>query len=117
MDPLKEAQAAEVGLKNGIITYSDLYASEGKDWEESLEQRKREQDKIKDLGLEEVINNDSKPKDKTNKEAEIYKNRDDQIGIEKLRYPLIEKKGILVPDTTKEYKKLLYARVGCVASN
>jgi lambda family phage portal protein len=69
VDPLKEAQAAEVGLKNGIITYSDLYASEGKDWEESLEQRKREQDKIKELGLEEVINNDSKPKDKTKEEA------------------------------------------------
>jgi len=69
VDPLKEAQAAEVGLKNGIITYSDLYASEGKDWEESLEQRKREQDKIKELGLEEVINNDSKPKDKAKEEA------------------------------------------------
>jgi len=62
VDPLKEAQAAEVGLKNGIITYSDLYASEGKDWEESLEQRKREQDKIKELGLEDVINNDNKAK-------------------------------------------------------
>ena len=69
VDPLKEAQAAEVGLKNGIITYSDLYASEGKDWEESLEQRKREQTKIKELGLEEVISNDSKPKDKTKEEA------------------------------------------------
>ena len=63
VDPLKEAQAAEVGLKNGIITYSDLYASEGKDWEESLEQRKREQTKIKELGLEDVIANDSKPKE------------------------------------------------------
>ena len=62
VDPLKEAQAAEVGLKNGIVTYSDLYASEGKDWEESLEQRKREQDKIKELGLEDVINNDNKAK-------------------------------------------------------
>ena len=64
VDPLKEAQAAEVGLKNGIITYSDLYASEGKDWEESLEQRKREQDKIKELGLEGVLSNDTKPKEK-----------------------------------------------------
>nr|MDD5422826.1 phage portal protein [Candidatus Omnitrophota bacterium] len=64
VDPLKEVQAAEVGLKNGITTYSDLYASEGKDWEESLEQRKREQAKIKELGLEDVIANDSKPKEK-----------------------------------------------------
>jgi hypothetical protein len=53
----------------------------------------------------------------SNKEAEIYRSRADQIGIEKMRYPLIEKGGILVPDTTKEFTALLYARVGCVASN
>ncbi|MDD5500510.1 MAG: phage portal protein [Candidatus Omnitrophica bacterium] len=52
VDPLKEAQAAEVGLKNGIVTYSDLYAQEGKDWEESFEQRKREATKMKELDLE-----------------------------------------------------------------
>jgi len=52
VDPLKEAQAAEVGLRNGIVTYSDLYAQDGKDWEECFEQRKREQDKFKELGLE-----------------------------------------------------------------
>ncbi|HNX82606.1 MAG TPA: hypothetical protein PKL77_10740, partial [Candidatus Omnitrophota bacterium] len=43
---------AEVGIRNGIITYSDLYSAQGKDWEECFEQRKREQEKIKDLGLE-----------------------------------------------------------------
>jgi len=53
----------------------------------------------------------------SNKEAEIYRSREDQIGIEKLRYPLIEKSGILVPDITKGFSALLYARVGCVASN
>jgi len=52
VDPLKEAQAAEVGIRNGIITYSDLYSAQGKDWEECFEQRKREQEKIKELGLE-----------------------------------------------------------------
>jgi lambda family phage portal protein len=51
VDPLKEAKAAEVGLKNGIVTHSDLYSAQGKDWEESFEQRKRELDKIKELGL------------------------------------------------------------------
>jgi capsid protein len=61
VDPLKEAQAAEVGLRNGIVTYSDLYAQEGKDWEESFEQRKREQEKLKNLGLE-VNNGDAKQK-------------------------------------------------------
>lgn len=51
------------------------------------------------------------------KEEEIYKTKEDLIGIEKMRYPLIEHNGILVPDTTKEYKTMLYARVGCTASN
>jgi capsid protein len=57
---LKEAQAAEVGLRNGIVKYSDLYAQEGKDWEESFEQRKREQAKLKELGLE--VNNGNNAK-------------------------------------------------------
>ncbi|MCX6754284.1 MAG: hypothetical protein NTU81_00440 [Candidatus Nomurabacteria bacterium] len=52
-----------------------------------------------------------------NKEKEIYKIREDQRGIEKLRYQLVEKNGILVPDTTKEFKTMLYARVDCNASN
>ena len=50
-----------------------------------------------------------------NKEQEIYKAG--KTGIEKLRYPLIEQAGILVPDTTKEFTTMLYARVGCTASN
>ena len=50
-----------------------------------------------------------------NKEEEVY--RANKTGIEKLRYPLIEDKGILVPDTTKEYTLMQYARVGCTASN
>lgn len=50
-----------------------------------------------------------------NKEQEIY--RTGKTGIEKLHYPLIEEKGILVPDVTKEFNAMLYARVGCTASN
>jgi hypothetical protein len=50
-----------------------------------------------------------------NKEQEIY--RTGKTGIEKLRYPLVEGKGMLVPDTTKEFSTMLYARVGCTASN
>lgn len=52
-----------------------------------------------------------------NKEKELYKVRADQIGLEKLRYPLLEQKGILVPDMSKEFKTMLYARVGCNGSN
>ena len=50
-----------------------------------------------------------------NQEKEIY--RAGLTGIEKLRYPLIEGKGLLLPDTTKEFQVMRYARVGCTASN
>lgn len=50
-----------------------------------------------------------------NKEKEIY--RTGLVGIEKLRYPLVETVGMLVPDTTKDFQVLSYARVGCTASN
>lgn len=50
-----------------------------------------------------------------NKEEEIY--RTNKVGIEKLRYPLVEDAGILVPDTTKEFKTMTYARVECIGSN
>lgn len=50
-----------------------------------------------------------------NQEKEMYQTN--KTGIEKLRYPLIEKKDMLVPDITKEYKILQYSRVNCGASN
>ncbi len=50
-----------------------------------------------------------------NKEIEIY--RTGKTGIEKLRYQLKEEGGTLVPDMTKEFAVLRYARVGCTASN
>jgi len=50
-----------------------------------------------------------------NQEKEIY--RTNKVGIEKLRYPLIEQSGVLVPDTTQDFSILSYARVGCTASN
>ena len=49
------------------------------------------------------------------KEKEIYKTN--KTGIDKLRYQLVEKDGMLVPDTTKAFKILSYARVDCTASN
>ena len=52
-----------------------------------------------------------------NMEAEIYKVRSDQTGLEKLRYPLTEGKDMLIPDTTKPFQTVLYSRVGCQGSN
>ncbi|MCD6459412.1 phage portal protein [bacterium] len=58
VDPYKEAKAAEVGLKTGIKTYADIYANNGQDWEEAFEQRKREKDKLNELGLDGVEDED-----------------------------------------------------------
>ena len=70
VDPLKEAKAAEVGLKNGITTHADLYSAQGKDWEESFEQRKRELDKIKELGLPQGDTNAKEEKEDTKEDDE-----------------------------------------------
>ncbi len=51
-----------------------------------------------------------------NTEQEIY--QASLVGIDRLRYPLIDKyKEGLFPDTTKEFKRIPYVRVGCESSN
>ncbi|MDQ3075933.1 MAG: META domain-containing protein [bacterium] len=49
------------------------------------------------------------------KEKEIYKAG--KIGIEKLRYPLLEESGMLVPDLKKGYQTLNYIKVDCPVEN
>lgn len=51
VDPLKEAKATETDLATGVTTLEQECAERGLNWEEVLEQRKREQDKIEGLGL------------------------------------------------------------------
>lgn len=50
-----------------------------------------------------------------NKEKEIF--QAGLTGIEKLRYQLLEGKGMLVPDMTKPYTLLKYSRIQCEGSN
>ena len=51
INPLMDAQAEEIRLLNGSITLAEVYADRGKNWEEELEQRKKEVEKIEELGL------------------------------------------------------------------
>ena len=51
----------------------------------------------------------------TNKEVEVYGTT--KTGLKKLRYPLVEDKGMLIPDMTKTYQVMNYARVECTGSN
>lgn len=52
VDPLKEANAQSVRLKSLTTTLSDEYARQGKDWEEQLRQIAKEQELIRELGIE-----------------------------------------------------------------
>ncbi len=80
VDPLKEAKAAEVGLKNGIVTHADLYSAQGKDWEEGFEQRKRELDKMNELGLPQntdIAKEKEEPEEDEDEDEEEKENKKD----------------------------------------
>ena len=49
VDPVKEANGAQISLKNNMTTLSNVLASRGEDLDETLETRAREIKKIKDL--------------------------------------------------------------------
>jgi len=51
IDPTKEISAAKDAVKGNISTLADECAAHGKDWEEVLEQRAREEERRKQLGL------------------------------------------------------------------
>jgi capsid protein len=51
IDPVKEAKASQLRLETGLSTLEDECATQGLDWEEVLEQRAREQTKMRELGL------------------------------------------------------------------
>ena len=49
IDPSSESEAAKTDLETNVTTLSDLITAKGGDWEEHLEQRARELQKIKEL--------------------------------------------------------------------
>lgn len=52
VDPVKEAQAAQIRMDIGVSTLEAECAEQGLDWEEVLEQRATEQERMRALGLE-----------------------------------------------------------------
>ncbi len=48
VDPLKEVKASQVAMEIGISSLADECASQGKDWEEVVDQLKREKVTIKE---------------------------------------------------------------------
>ncbi len=51
VDPVKEVEASRKAIDYGLSTHADEAAGQGKDWEEILEQQKREQEKARELGV------------------------------------------------------------------
>lgn len=51
VDQVKEAQAAKLRMEIGVSTLETECADQGLDWEDVLEQRKRERDRMEELGL------------------------------------------------------------------
>lgn len=62
VDPLKEAQAAELRMDILVSNLEDECAEQGKDWEEMLEQRAEEDKLMKSLGIERKVQKGLKPK-------------------------------------------------------
>jgi capsid protein len=53
VDPTKEVEASRSSVDGNLSTLADECAALGKDWEEVMEQKAREEKKRKELGLEE----------------------------------------------------------------
>lgn len=54
VDPQKEATASVVAIKNNLATLQEELGKRGKDLRTTLEQRKRENDMVAELGLTEM---------------------------------------------------------------
>jgi lambda family phage portal protein len=52
VDPQKEALAQETRLKNRTTTYAHEYARQGRDWETAFDQIAKEQERMRQLGIE-----------------------------------------------------------------
>lgn len=77
IDPVKEVDAAIKGIGAGLNCYADELASQGKDWEDVYQQRAREQEKAKGLGL--VLNIDPKG-GATNEQTDETDDGEDESG-------------------------------------
>ncbi|MFA5056837.1 MAG: phage portal protein [Opitutaceae bacterium] len=73
VDPVKEVESSLKASDGGLSTLAEECAGQGRDWEEVLQQRAREQKKIKELGVVIVSSESKKPgpaEDKRDAETE-----------------------------------------------
>lgn len=70
VDPVKEAQAAQIRMEAGLSTLEEECAAQGLDWEEVLAQRAREKARLDELGLTIAVSNKSKATEQPQESAE-----------------------------------------------
>lgn len=76
VDPLKEVKASNEAIAGNISSLADEAAGQGKDWEEIMEQRAREEQKRKELDLPQtsgdskIPSEDEEEKDENKKQSE-----------------------------------------------
>jgi lambda family phage portal protein len=72
VDPVKEAKSSQLAIAAGLSTLADEAAAQGRDWQETLEQRAREASKVKELeetyGVRIIDHKDVKANTDTEKE-------------------------------------------------
>jgi lambda family phage portal protein len=69
VDPVKEIEASQKAIDYGLSTMAEETAAQGRDWQEIIEQRKREQDEIANIGVK-VLDSVSKGGDNAESETE-----------------------------------------------
>ncbi len=79
VDPLKEVKASREAIAGNISSLADEAAGQGKDWEEILEQRAREEQKRKELGLPETATNSKTPAEEEEEKKEEMR-QEEEVG-------------------------------------
>lgn len=71
VDPLKEASAIDIRLRNNTTTLASEYAKQGKDWRQELQQRAAEQQLSTDLNLSTEETQDGQTSETEGEEAAV----------------------------------------------
>lgn len=74
VDPVKEVDSSKKATDYGLSTLAEECAAQGRDWEEVLEQRAREQRRAEELGLDLSVNQTSNNGNQPNEQAETDPN-------------------------------------------
>lgn len=75
IDEMKETQAAVMRIEKGLSTYEEEIGRFGRDWRETFEQRRREQEVMDEMGIE-VVPPDGQQSDEENDQED--RDRDDR---------------------------------------